>query len=421
MSETYLQRDEQDALVLRYLERPRPELRDLILVQFSPLVERIARRFSGLEAQEDLVQVGFVGLLNALSKYDPAAGVRFNTYATHLIAGEMKHYLRDRSQTIRQPAWLQELRHKVNKVVGLLQAEYGRQPSAAEVATVVGISTSAVEEVFQTQEMLKLTSLDQAVGEDDSSDIDQLDSGDFCKEQLSVEDRVVLESAMQQLRDVERDVLTLFHFDALNQTEIANRLGISCNYVSHILRQSLGKLRRILTAEHEKEFRLRKAVDTTVDSDSVDPLTGVYNENYFFMRLQEECQRASSQGGNMGVIRVEFDGVEVLGSYYGQAFVEDFLLDVADFLKENIRRIDVLARVEKSGFAVVLSATALTSEVIAERLRSAMEEWFETRQAPRGPVQICFGSSNYPENGTSPVALFEAAAPPHHREKRSAA
>src|SRR5688572_32893595 len=96
-----------EELVARYIDRPRPELKDLIMVQYTGLVERLARRFSGIEPHQDLVQVGFIGLLNALSKFDPAAGVKFTTYATHLITGEIKHYLRDRSQTIRQPAWLQ--------------------------------------------------------------------------------------------------------------------------------------------------------------------------------------------------------------------------------------------------------------------------------------------------------------------------
>ena len=101
---------ESENLVLRYLEDPRPELKDMIMVTYSGLVERTARKFSGIDAFEDLVQVGYIGLLNALAKYDATAGVRFNTYATYLVAGEIKHFLRDKSQTIRQPAWLQELR-----------------------------------------------------------------------------------------------------------------------------------------------------------------------------------------------------------------------------------------------------------------------------------------------------------------------
>src|SRR5205085_7879515 len=147
-------------LVLRYLQEPRADLKDLIMVQYAGLVERTARKFSGLEAHEDLVQVGFIGLLNALSKFDREAGVRFNTYATYLVAGEIKHYLRDRSQTIRHPAWLQELRHKVNRASNMLQQNLGRAATEREIADELGISETAVQEVYQTQEMLRIASLD---------------------------------------------------------------------------------------------------------------------------------------------------------------------------------------------------------------------------------------------------------------------
>jgi len=402
-------REEVDTLVLRYIENPRPELKDMIMVQYAGLVERIARRFSGLEAHDDLVQVGYVGLLNALTKYDPNAGVRFNTYSTHLIAGEIKHYLRDRSQTIRQPAWLQELRHKVNKSNGMLQARLGRVPTIDELAAETGVSAHSIEEVFQTQEMLKLTSLDQGVTDDESGEVDNLDSAQFCKEQLSVEDRVVLESAMKQLRDIERDVLVLFHFESLNQTEIAQRLSISCNYVSHILRQSLGKLRRILTAETQKDFKLRQDIGN--DEDTVDQTTGVYNEDYFFNRLQEELHRASSTSGLTGIIRVDFRGLEALRGYYGQGSVEDLLADAAEFLKENVRRIDVVCRVGEHGFGIILCATQLSAEIICSRMTHQFESWLRGRRAPSGPVKLCLGSATYPDHATSMKALFERSAP----------
>src|SRR6185503_19674571 len=151
-----------EGLVLRYVENPRPDLKDLIMVQYSSLVERVARKYAGIESQDDLVQVGYIGLLNALTKFDPDAGVRFNTYATYLVAGEIKHYLRDRSQTIRHPAWLQELRHKVGRAVSVLQQTLGRVPTEREIAEELQVSEASVHEVFATQEMLKVASLDAA-------------------------------------------------------------------------------------------------------------------------------------------------------------------------------------------------------------------------------------------------------------------
>src|SRR5258706_13568779 len=90
-----------EGLVSRYLKNPTPDLKDLIMVQYANMVERIARKFAGIEPFEDLVQVGFIGLLNALTKFDAEAGGRCNTYSTCLVSGEIKHDLRDRAQTIR--------------------------------------------------------------------------------------------------------------------------------------------------------------------------------------------------------------------------------------------------------------------------------------------------------------------------------
>src|SRR5215469_14943172 len=85
-----------DELVATYLADPRPDLRDHIVLLHGEMVGAIARRYAGTEPAEDLEQVGFIGLLNALSKFDPSAGVRFSSYAGHLVAGEIRHYLRDR-------------------------------------------------------------------------------------------------------------------------------------------------------------------------------------------------------------------------------------------------------------------------------------------------------------------------------------
>ncbi len=284
-----------ELLVLRYIEEPRAELKDLIMEEYTSLVERTARRFSGLESHEDLVQVGFIGLLNALTKFDPGAGVRFNTYATYLVAGEIKHYLRDRSQTIRHPAWLQELRHKVNRAVASLQHDLGRAPTEREIAENLGITESSVREVFQTQEMLKVASLDATAqgDEDGDTEAERLDASAFCPEQLSVEDRVLLDRALAQLRDLEREVLQHFHFDAMNQTEIAQKLNISCNYVSHILRQSLAKLRKFLVTEEERDRLLRRqAAELTYDV--IEPTTGVYTEAFFRARIDEESETGIS-------------------------------------------------------------------------------------------------------------------------------
>jgi len=405
-----LQQD-QEGLVTRYLEHPRDDLRDLIMVQYAGMVERIARRFSGLEPFEDLVQVGFIGLLNALSKFDPKAGVRFNTYATYLVAGEIKHYLRDRAQTIRHPAWLQELRHKVNRAAGALQQSLGRTPLYREIADQLGISETAVSEVYQTQDMLKVASLDQPTSnDDDNAEVDRLDASDFCAEQLGVEDRVLLENAMKQLRDLERRVLVLFHFESMNQTEIANRLGISCNYVSHILRQSLAKLRKILSAEEEKDRLLRRQA-AELDYDVIDSATGAYTEGYFYTRLQEEVHRSTAENMPMVVVVVKFQGLEGLRRFYGEQSVVDFFCDATAFFKENLRRLDVVAILGETGFGIILPAGAHV-ETIRQRLVKRAQEWVASRFVGSS-ISIELGHATMPGEGRTANELLESAR--HHK------
>lgn len=401
-----------ESLVQRYLENPREDLKDLIILQYAPMVERIARRFAGLEPLEDLVQVGFVGLLNALTKFDPEAGVRFNTYSTYLVAGEIKHYLRDRTQTIRHPAWLQELRHKVVRAQNFLQQEFARVPTEREIAEHLGISESAVREVFQTQEMLKVASLDSAGqnDEDGDSEVEKLDAAAFCPEQLSLEDRLVLEHAMRQLRELERQVLVLFHFDSMNQTEIAAKLNISCNYVSHILRQSLAKLRKILMSEGEKDRVLRRQA-VELDYEVIDSATGAYTEAFFRARIEEELHRASCQEHVLGVVLINFQGLDTLKAFYGERSVLDFLSDAAGFFRDNLRRLDLVCRYGPNGFGIILPSTGQNIAVVRERLVAKVSRWISVRYASNSPVKVEIGHSSFPENGRSSKELCDYAAP----------
>lgn len=399
---------ESEGLVLRYLEDPRPELRDMIMVSYTHLVERTARKFAGIEAYEDLVQVGYIGLLNALAKFDVAAGVRFNTYATYLIAGEIKHYLRDKSQTIRQPAWLQELRHKVNKASNALQSELGRVPTEREIADVVGVSVNSVHEVIVTQDLLRVGSLDSMndSDEDGESELDKLDGTLFSADQISVEDRVVLEGAMSQLRDLEKQVLSLFHFEAMSQTEIAGQLGISCNYVSHILRQSLSKLRKLLTAEERKDRMLR---DFTGENEIIDPNSGAYTEAYFKNRLEEEIHRASFENLEVALVMVKFDGLEGMRKFYGEQSILDFLADAADFFRDNLRRLDIVARYGETGFAIILPSGGKNVALVRDRLFESLVGWVNGRYGSTGAVHVHIGSAVSPNDGRNSKSMIAAA------------
>lgn len=399
-----------EELVLRYIANPRPDLKDMIVVEYAPLVERTARRFAGIEPHADLVQIGYIGLLNALGKYDPNAGVKFPTYASHLIAGEIKHYLRDKTHAIRQPAWLQELRHKVTKAANRLTAELGRVPTDREVADEVGISENAVQEVMQTAELMKMTSLDSPFqeSEDNDSDTERIETDDRACELRSTEERVLIEDALSQLRDLERDVIVLFHFESLNQTEIADRLGISCNYVSHVLRQSLGKLRKILN-DQDREERIKIAASTP--DESIDPETGVFTLSFFERRLREELHRVKSGRTSLAIIRLQFTGLDRLAMFYGPGSTQQFLADAAAYLKKSVRAGDAICRIDSHGFALLLPSVDTQAEAVCQRIEKRFKQWIASVSANNAGVSVALGRSIAPTDGKREQDLLDAATP----------
>ncbi len=413
-----------ESLVAEYVNNPSPALKDLITLEYTGMVERLARRFSGIEPFEDLVQVGYIGLLNALSKFDPAAGVRFNTYATHLVLGEIKHYLRDKTGTIRHPAWLQELRHKVQKASAKLQGELGRAPTEEEIAREAGVTEDAVRDALATADLLKVASLDGAPGDEDDSesDIDRLDGGLINSDSVSMEEKMVLHHAISQLRELEQEVLVLFHFDSLNQTEIAGRLGISCNYVSHILRQCHSKLRKILSVQEAQEMQAESVNDEMVLCST----TGLYSESYLKSRLNEEVHRVMGTDDAVSLVTFELRGLQAYKQFYGAQSAAELLADMGDLLKGSVRGLDIVCRMGPGGFAVILPSTGLTAETAKKRIEQQVRPWLEVRVGRGSAMKLLVGWSTAPQESASAKSLIESAKQrgleaSHEEEVRKAA
>ena len=243
----------------RDVDFPLETLRARIAEHHAPLVESIARRFlrSG-EPYEDLVQEGYLGLLSALENYSTEKGVKFSTYATHFVAGAIRHYLRDRGNLIKEPAWLQDLCRRIYNTNDYLTSHLGRTPHPAEIAQLLQLTESAVEEVLLTRQMLQLVSFGMSTGDEDNIaaglvDPEKIKSDQYATFKLPIEDRIAIEEAMERLKALEKQVLQEFFFKDLNQTEVGKQLGISTNYVSHILKNSTTKLRKILGEADLKE------------------------------------------------------------------------------------------------------------------------------------------------------------------------
>src|SRR5215468_3751726 len=129
----------------------RPKLRDRLVEMHLPLVEYLARRFAGRgEPLDDLIQVGTIGLIKAVDRFDTERGVEFSTYATPTVVGEIKRHFRDKGWTVRVPRRLQELRASLSSATAQLTQDLGRSPTVHELASHLGVSEEDVLEGLES-------------------------------------------------------------------------------------------------------------------------------------------------------------------------------------------------------------------------------------------------------------------------------
>lgn len=235
-----------------YAETRDPAVRDAVIQAAIPLVKRIAYGLArrSTDPVEDLIQVGSIGLIKAVDQFKPDAGAKFQTYATHLVTGEIRHYLRDRTAMIRAPRELQELSFRINRLVQNLTLRLGREPTDVEIAGELQIPVSRVNEAYEVDRRRTMISLDQALTGDagnEQSLVDTLVDGKYQNLQIAKEDRFMLAEAIKQLRDGLREVVELTFYEDLSQTEVARRLGISQMQVSRRLRAATSELYKIIT------------------------------------------------------------------------------------------------------------------------------------------------------------------------------
>lgn len=223
--------------------------RDRIMEEFTPLVRRIAHQYFHPGCQvEDLIQVGSIGLLRALDRYDLAQGTAFRTYASHFVVGEIKHFLRDQAPLIRVPRELSEASSKIRNAKERLAKHLGREPSEAEIAAELQLPVEKVGEVRQADQTSQALSLDQELGPDTNSRAlgEQVEDKKYISFQLAQEDRILVTEAMTQIKAQSRQVIEFAFYQDLTQTEIAKKLGISQMQVSRRLRSAIKELWELL-------------------------------------------------------------------------------------------------------------------------------------------------------------------------------
>jgi RNA polymerase sigma-B factor len=239
------------ALLRRYHEEGDLQAREQLIEQYMSLVRSLARRYSYRGEQlDDLVQIGSIGLIKAIDRFDLERGVELTTYATPNIIGEIKRHFRDRGWAVRVPRGLQELNVQLSKIVEQLTVQLSRSPTIPELAKAAGVEEEEVLEALESGRAYSSLSLSSGGSTEDGEDLDPLESLGEIEHQYEVsEDRAVLAPGFKVLDERERQILHLRFFEGLTQSQIAQQVGISQMHVSRLIRRALEKIRDEITAD----------------------------------------------------------------------------------------------------------------------------------------------------------------------------
>ncbi|MGE0488163.1 MAG: SigB/SigF/SigG family RNA polymerase sigma factor [Vulcanimicrobiota bacterium] len=241
-------------LLAEYSRHRDPAVKDELVTQHLNLVRYLAGKFGNRgENLEDLIQVGCLGLIKAIERFDPDRGTEFTTYATPTIVGEIKRHFRDKGWAIKVPRRLQEFNASVAKTTEELTSSLGRVPTADEIAKKLDVTAEDVLEAQELGQSYNLLSIDSELDADDSrktsSLLDYLGRSDFQLEQ--VEDRLALHRAFSCLPPRERLLMYLRFFENRSQSEVARVLNISQMHVSRLQARSLDTMREALSQHRE--------------------------------------------------------------------------------------------------------------------------------------------------------------------------
>jgi RNA polymerase sigma-B factor len=244
-------------LLRRYHEDGDLQAREQLIEQYMSLVRSLARRYSYRGEQlEDLVQIGAIGLIKAIDRFDIERGVELTTYATPNIIGEIKRHFRDKGWSVRVPRGLQELNVQLSRLVEQLTVQLSRSPTIPELAKAAGVEEEQVLEALESGRAYTSLSLSVGGGGGDDDDLDPLESLGTEEHQYAVsEDRAVLAPGFKALDDRERRILQLRFFEGLTQSQIAQQIGISQMHVSRLIRRSLEKIRETIAEDEESLTR----------------------------------------------------------------------------------------------------------------------------------------------------------------------
>lgn len=233
-----------EALLMQYARTGAPEIRDKIVEIHLYIAEIIARKFSGRGVDyDDLYQVAALALFKAIDRFDITKGIKFASFVTPTMVGEVKNYFRDRSRVIRLPRKGMQLAQMVRRARSDLEQELGRSPRVDELARHLDLSEDEILEGLEMSSASSMASLDAQIGEDEDSSPLSKFIGASEQGFADFERNDMLKRAFSHLDERQLSVIRYRFFENLSQREVAQKMDISQMTVSRIERQALEILR----------------------------------------------------------------------------------------------------------------------------------------------------------------------------------
>jgi RNA polymerase sigma-B factor len=236
-----------EELFRRNRAAPDPALVEELVRRFEPLTRSVARRYhSRGEPLEDLIQVANVGLLKAISRFDPDRGFAFTSFATPTMLGELKRYFRDSGWAVHVPRGVKERAVELARVTEKLSSQLGHSPSVTELAAGLGATEEQTLEALEAYHARHAAPLDHGSDDDDNRELRSAAVLGAVDERLEqAEYLTMIAQGVETLSDSDRTILYLRFEQDLTQSEIARRVGTSQMQVSRLLRAAIEKIRQV--------------------------------------------------------------------------------------------------------------------------------------------------------------------------------
>lgn len=245
-------------LITRWLEAykistdkyERAKLKALIVTRMLPIIKKIARTIArrSYDPIDDLVQAGSIGLLKAIESYSVKVNDNFKIYAGYLIIGEMKHYLRDKLNTIRVPGHIQELSYRINTFTNSLTYEQLNELTNDDVAEALKVTPKAVDYAMQADRRKSIVSLENIFRDSDSLSYEEVLSAhdDYKEMRENEDDKIVLKDVIEKLPDEYRKLVEMYYYDDMNKKDIAEKLGMTQMRISRKMKKAFSMLYKMI-------------------------------------------------------------------------------------------------------------------------------------------------------------------------------